>query len=280
MSAEQKHFLVNIQAIKGTNWTITVGNSSLDLRIESDLGAHETKEPIARDMKRRLFIFVRGKISMHLVRESTPKGSEIWSEAYIADIFIPYETVLVVTTAADGSWNMERDKERTFFPEVDENNNIVLPKPLSYSEVKDMLVEEVYVPKVVYYVEGKGWFSFLESLGIAYVLCLRIFFQFPFQFQGCLDTALTQSSHRQLAGLTSGIGDLVSGFAGINWNDLAKKMASSLQSLSTKIIMPAGDVFMFDGLNTAANYHVYSGVMYGGLTGGGVIHGKEEEKAL
>ena len=45
-------------------------------------------------------------------------------------------------------------------------------------------------------------------------------------------------------------------------------MNKDLQGLATKIIMPAGDVFMFDGLNTDIDGNAYSSITYSTISGG------------
>jgi hypothetical protein len=83
-----------------------------------------------------------------------------------------------------------------------------------------------------------------------------------------------------LTGLTEDIGRKISSLGGMQVDKLTKNMDASLADLSTKIIMPAGDVFMFDGLNTDANNNVYSGVKYSSLSGGEVITGKKGEATV
>ena len=52
------------------------------------------------------------------------------------------------------------------------------------------------------------------------------------------------------------------------WGALSTEMNKDLQGLATKIIMPAGDVFMFDGLNTDSGGNVYSSITYSTISGG------------
>lgn len=59
---------------------------------------------------------------------------------------------------------------------------------------------------------------------------------------------------------------------------LKKAVTGLADSLSTTVIMPAGDVFMFKGLNTDAQGNVYSGITYSTPSGGEVKAQGEVEK--
>ena len=56
--------------------------------------------------------------------------------------------------------------------------------------------------------------------------------------------------------------------------DLKKAVTGLADSLSTTVVMPAGDIFMFKGLNTDPQGNVYSGITYSTPSGGEVsTHG-------
>ena len=60
--------------------------------------------------------------------------------------------------------------------------------------------------------------------------------------------------------------------------DLKNAVTGLANSLSTTVIMPAGDIFMFKGLNTDPQGNVYSGITYSTPSGGEVTtHGGIEE---
>ena len=56
-------------------------------------------------------------------------------------------------------------------------------------------------------------------------------------------------SYSQSFDMRSTIGGIVSGLANAEVRTLADNISDGLDGTSTEIIMPAGDVFLFDGLN-------------------------------
>ena len=64
------------------------------------------------------------------------------------------------------------------------------------------------------------------------------------------------------------------GFAVGASEDLKRAVTGLADSLSTTVIMPAGDIFMFKGLNTDPQGNVFSGITYSTPSGGEVTtHG-------
>lgn len=58
---------------------------------------------------------------------------------------------------------------------------------------------------------------------------------------------------------------MVCDLVGKEWTTLSNSIDNELKGLSTKTVMPSGDVSMFDGLNTDSNGHVHSSIMYSTL---------------
>ena len=57
---------------------------------------------------------------------------------------------------------------------------------------------------------------------------------------------------------------------------LAGNISDGLDGMSTKIIMPAGDIFLFDGLNTDDKGHWYTGITYSTISNDQFVHPKAE----
>ena len=68
------------------------------------------------------------------------------------------------------------------------------------------------------------------------------------------------------------IGSIVGGLANTEVKVLADNISNGLDGISTKIIMPAGDVFLFDGLNTDDKGNLYSGITYSTISSDEFVH--------
>ena len=62
------------------------------------------------------------------------------------------------------------------------------------------------------------------------------------------------------------------GLADTGVKELADNISNGLDGMSTKIIMPAGDVFLFDGLNTDSKGNLYSGITYSTISSDEFVH--------
>jgi len=203
--------------------------------------------PIPHDtnIHRRAYVTVRVQHMTQGRLETSPRGSSNWSDASNAYVWVNFKFVYVLKPKDDGSWVVTLDTEKSHHPELLPAPGPGTPQPLKWFDR-----EPSAWPNMVHGNPERstsvddyeyGMFSWGDREGF-------------FSVSG--NTGLAEHQ----AVISSWVDPDVK-----NISDAFNRVAAELNA---KVIMPAGNVFSFKGLNVDDKGNLFSGIVYNSLTNG------------
>jgi hypothetical protein len=187
------------------------------------------------NIQRRAFILVRMQHMVQVELETSPRLTSNWSDASNAYAWINLKFHFTLHAKDDGGWTIVLDKDQSSLPTV---NNGVIQKignaPSLWPDMKHSNpgTIETYDAGVYSWGDREGFFSISGNTG--------------------LDQNL----------------GLIKGWTDPDVEKIAASLQSVLSQLNTRIMMPAGNVFSFKGMNFDGQGNLYGGITYDSLTAG------------
>jgi hypothetical protein len=202
--------------------------------------------PHPANVQRRAFVTVRVQHMTQARLETSPRRSSNWSDASNAYVWVNLKFVYVLTPQDDGYWAVTLDPSQSHLPELGPAPGPGAPQPVRWrvDDPPPAWPDMVHgSPERAHGVDGYtyGLFDWGDREGF-------------FSVSG--DTGL--DAHRKV----------ISSWVNPDLNEISDAFNRVATDLSAKIIMPAGNVFAFKGLNVDSTGNLYSGIVYNSLTTG------------
>jgi hypothetical protein len=187
------------------------------------------------NVQRRTYILVRVQHMIQIELETSPRGSSNWSDASNAYAWINLKFHFTLHAKDDGGWTVALDKDQSYLPQMNKGEIQKIGTPPSlWPDMKHSNpgTIDTYSAGVYSWGDREGFFSVSGNTG--------------------MDDSL----------------NLLKGWTDPDVAKIATALDNVLSQLNTRIMMPAGNVFSFKGMNVDGQGNLYSGITYDSLTGG------------
>ncbi|KAK3347248.1 hypothetical protein B0T25DRAFT_584270 [Lasiosphaeria hispida] len=202
--------------------------------------------PHPANVHRRAFVTVRVQHMTQARLETSPQASSNWSDASNAFVWVNLKFVYMLTPTDDGSCVVTLDTSQSHPPQLDPAPSPGAPQPVQWrindppAAWPDMVhgnpershgVDD-YTYGLFEWGDRQGFFSVSGNTGLA--------------------------DHQAV----------ISSWVNPDVKEISDAFGRVAAELSAKIVLPAGNVFSFKGLNVDSTRNLYSGIVYNSLTNG------------